>query len=57
VTDVDQVIGDGAQAELALDAGHAFVAAAVQTMSAFEKARSHLRNRFCQSTPWKESNV
>src|SRR5579883_1289292 len=37
MADVDQVVGDDAQADPALDAGHAFVAAAVQTMAALEQ--------------------
>ena len=36
-TDVDQVIGDDAQADPALDAGQAFVATAVQAMAALEE--------------------
>jgi hypothetical protein len=37
VTDVDQVIGDDAQADPALNAGQAFVATAVQAMTALEE--------------------
>ena len=37
MTDVDQIVGDDAQADPALDAGQAFVATAVQAMASLEK--------------------
>ena len=37
MTDVDQVVGDDAQPDPALDAGHAFVATTVQAMASLEK--------------------
>ena len=39
---IDQVIGDDAQADPALDAGHAFVATAVQAVATFEQTDTTL---------------
>jgi hypothetical protein len=38
VADVDQVVGDDTEADPALDAGQAFVAAAVQAVASLQKA-------------------
>src|SRR5579863_2236752 len=42
VADVDEVVGDHAQADPALDAGHALVTAAVQAMATFEETDATL---------------
>ena len=38
MADVDQVVGDDAEADPALDAGQAFVAAAVESVASLQKA-------------------
>ena len=42
LTEVDQVVRDDAEADPALDAGHAFVATAAESMAAFEKTDAPL---------------